>query len=329
MARLYVSKMKSEVRNLVQRCSTLENFQGDCNKKIDDYEKELSECRLLISQHEARMKTLQESMHEVEVRKRQLEEQVDTLTEDVTRLKAAEGLSVSEGESKEALEKQMETHRDLHQKQVVQLRQEINQKQALIEDLKDQNQKLTLELDQLRGEHNKLKVEEAEKSTRLHELIALNERREQAHHDLKGLEDTVAKELQTLHNLRKLFVQDLQAKVKRSAAGEDEDILGGSVAQKQKISFLENNLDQLTKVHKQLVRDNADLRCELPKLEKRLRATMERVKALETALREAKEGAMRDRKRYQYEVDRIKEAVRQKNLAGGARERIFRLRVKE
>ena len=70
-----------------------------------------------------------------------------------------------------------------------------------------------------------------------------------AKQDLKGLEETVAKELQTLHNLRKLFVQDLQSRVKKSAAGEDLEEQGGSLAQKQKISFLENNLDQLTKVN--------------------------------------------------------------------------------
>ncbi|XP_052866152.1 kinesin heavy chain [Anopheles cruzii] len=322
VARLYISKMKSEAKNLSARCGNLETLQQDTCRKVAEYERDLSECRLLISQHEARMKSLQESIREAENKKRTLEEHIDALREECAKLKAAEQVSAVNAEEKQkadqlrvAFESQMDQLRDVHTKQVSALRDEISEKQDMINELKDTNQKLTLAHQQMTADFDKLKQEEQEKSTKLQALMLTDERREQARKDLKGLEDTVAKELQSLHALRKLFVLDLQARIKKSLNSEDTEDDGGSLAQKQKISFLENNLEQLTKVHKQLVRDNADLRCELPKLEKRLRTTVERVKALETALKEAKEGAMRDRKRYQYEVDRIKEAVRQKNLA--------------
>uniref|UniRef100_A0A8C5CF54 Kinesin-like protein n=1 Tax=Gadus morhua TaxID=8049 RepID=A0A8C5CF54_GADMO len=304
VARLYISKMKSEVKTMVKRCKQLEGTQSESNKKMDENELELAACQLRIQQHEAKIKSLTEYLQNVEQKKRQLEENVDSLNEELVKISAQAVLCSAQ----EAVEQQIHSHRDAHQKQISSLRDELDNKEKLITELQDLNQKIMLEQERLRVEHEKLKSTDQEKSRKLHELT------EQARQDLKGLEETVAKELQTLHNLRKLFVQDLATRVKKSAEMDSDDT-GGSAAQKQKISFLENNLEQLTKVHKQLVRDNADLRCELPKLEKRLRATAERVKALESALKEAKENAARDRKRYQQEVDRIKEAVRAKNMA--------------
>lgn len=325
VARLYISRMKSEVKSLVTRSQNFETSSTEVNKKLETAVKELSDCQLTIQQHEAKMSSLNETIKDIDHKKRLLQENVDSLNEEIAKLRAQEQIHITEKEKVKsdadmtsALEQQMEVHRESHQKQLSGLRDEIDNKQSLIDQLKEQNQKLSLALDKLQIDYDKLKAEESEKTAKLNELTLQIDRKEQARQDLKGLEETVAKELQTLHNLRKLFVQDLQNRVRKSQMKKDDDEdddIGGNAAQKQKISFLENNLEQLTKVHKQLVRDNADLRCELPKLEKRLRATMERVKALEGALKEAKEGAMRDRKRYQHEVDRIKEAVRQKNLA--------------
>uniref|UniRef100_A0A4W5M3N6 Kinesin-like protein n=1 Tax=Hucho hucho TaxID=62062 RepID=A0A4W5M3N6_9TELE len=313
VARLYISKIKSEVKSMVKRCRQLENLQLECHRKMEETGRELSSCQLLISQHEAKIRSLTEYMQSVELKKRMLEESHDSLSEELAKLQDPGNTSLYTCNTPKVPRQQgEESHRGLHHMQMARLRDEINEKQRIIDDLTDHNQKLQIELAQVLADFDRLKSVDSSKSERLEELSFLHERHEQTKQDLKGLEETVARELQTLHNLRKLFVQDLTSRVKKSSEMEPDDS-GGSCTQKQKISFLENNLDQLTKVHKQLVRDNADLRCELPKLEKRLRSTAERVKALETALRDAKEGAMIDRRRYQQEVDRIKDAMRAKN----------------
>ncbi|XP_012724806.2 kinesin heavy chain isoform X2 [Fundulus heteroclitus] len=318
VARLYVNKIKSEVKSMVKRCRHLENLQTECNRKMEETSRELSSCHLLVSQHEAKIRSLTEYTQNVELKKRQLEVSHDSLTEELAKLRAQESMSqVTSGENstslqsdiKRALEEQMQSHREAQSKQLGRLRDEIDEKQKTIDELTDCNQKQQLELEQLYSDFEHLRSREHHKSRQLEELTFLCERHEQSKQDLKGLEETVARELYTLHNLRKLFVQDLTTRVRKSTGFEPDDT-GGFITQKQKISFLENNLEQLSKVHKQLVRDNADLRCELPKLEKRLRSTAERVKALEGALKEAKEGAMKDRQRYQQEVERIKDVMR-------------------
>uniref|UniRef100_A0A3Q0SAS7 Kinesin-like protein n=1 Tax=Amphilophus citrinellus TaxID=61819 RepID=A0A3Q0SAS7_AMPCI len=321
VARLYISKMKSEVKTMVKRSKLLEGTQAETTQKLDETERDLTACQLRISQHEAKIKSLTECLQNVEQKKRQLEENVDSLNEEIVRIRAQEKVNAMEKENeiqsanevKDAVEKQILSHREAHQKQISSLRDELDTKEKLITELQDLNQEIMLEQERLRVEHEKLKAADQEKSRQLEELTVQQDRREQARQDLKGLEETVARELQRLHSLRRLFVQDLSTRLKKNAQMDSDDT-EGSAAQKQKISFLENNLEQLTRVHKQLVRDNNDLRCEIPKMEKRLRATAERVKALEAALKEAKENAARDRERYQQEVDRIKDAAKPKNM---------------
>ncbi|KAM6934559.1 kinesin heavy chain-like [Xenentodon cancila] len=328
-ARLYISKMKSEVKSLLNRSKQLELNLTESTCRMDDTEKEFSSCQLLVSQLQAKLASLTDDLQNMEQKKRKLEESQDSLMEEIAKLQAQgqmHELVVMDKEKehmsrlkdavdmKRTLEEQMENHREVHQKQLSRLRDEIEHKQRDFDQLKDVNRALTLENRKLQSDFDKLRADDQNKERKLQKLQFLNERREQAREDLKGLEETVAKELQTLSNLRKQFIQDINCRMKNSSEN-DSDEAGGSLAQRQRIIFLENNLEQLGKVHKQLVRDNADLRCELPKLERRLRATAERVKALETTLKKAKESAVRDRKRYQQEVDRIKEVVRSKNIS--------------
>jgi kinesin family protein 5 len=297
-ARICISKLTTDYKSAIQKASELQNGSGDVEKRLETNEKELSDCRLQIQQLDAKNKSLQETIDSQEKAKRSLEDDLDALN---SRLASSGGAGA-------------EPVNIDQQKVVAQLRDQITEKNNQIKNLNESLQELQLAKEKLTQDYEKLRNEEVEKEKKYKDLSALSDKREQAKQDLRGLEETVQKELQSLQNLRKLFVQDLSQRIRKVPVDGEEEFLS-SPAQKQKIQFLESNLDQLTKVHKQLVRDNADLRLDLPKLEKRLRASMDRIKQLETTVREAKENAMRDRRKYAMEVERIKEAVRKRNMA--------------
>lgn len=57
-ARLYVSKMRSEIKSVVSRSKQLEASLADSVEKMQASEKELSSCQLLVSQVRAPGATL-------------------------------------------------------------------------------------------------------------------------------------------------------------------------------------------------------------------------------------------------------------------------------
>lgn len=50
MARLYISKIKSEVKSMVKRCRNLENLQAECHREMEETDRQMSSCHLRISQ---------------------------------------------------------------------------------------------------------------------------------------------------------------------------------------------------------------------------------------------------------------------------------------
>lgn len=50
VARLYINKIKSEVKSMVKRCHNLENLQTECHRKMEETDREMSSCHLRISQ---------------------------------------------------------------------------------------------------------------------------------------------------------------------------------------------------------------------------------------------------------------------------------------
>lgn len=74
---------------------------------------------------------------------------------------------------------------------------------------------MQLEYERLQADHRKLRSETDDSAKKLQEYTIQKDLQHQAKQDLKGLEEAVRSELQTLYNLRRLFVDELQNKLRK------------------------------------------------------------------------------------------------------------------
>ncbi|XP_074520325.1 kinesin heavy chain-like isoform X1 [Halichoeres trimaculatus] len=70
-----------------------------------------------------------------------------------------------------SLEEQLENHHKAHHKQLSRLRDQILDKQRMLDQLTDLNQGLLLEQERLMSDYDKLKSEEQEKDAKLQKLL--------------------------------------------------------------------------------------------------------------------------------------------------------------
>ncbi|XP_071108672.1 kinesin heavy chain-like isoform X1 [Haliotis cracherodii] len=228
MARLSIRQLKTELRTHVTRSRPMGTLQEDkSNKQLDE---KLLACKRTIQMHEAKMSTLTETIQDIESKKRELQNNVDSLNEEVAKLKAQDALhKVTLSGDAARLEAIMmgtlESRGEQHLKQLQSLRDELASKHDVISHLTETNQKLTLALEKLQADYDKLKSEEADKTSRLSEISLQMDRREQAKQDLKKLQEIVAKELDTLHLERQMFFEDI---LRSTSTTEKEDAADSS-----------------------------------------------------------------------------------------------------
>lgn len=308
-ARLLVSKMKSEVKALKDKCTELQSSKDNAATAANEQQEAAS--KLKITQQENKINTLSTCLKDVENKRRALEDQISEQQEIIARLQSAEITREHTTESADEVNHALELQKVQHKEQIERIRQEIDGKNAELSQVREESDKLKAELAVVQEKSQQAERQLSGLSNKLKGFEVSEAAKKQAQTDLQSLQETTSRELASLSALRKQFV----GKLLESNKNSDNVNAFTSHVQRHRIDFLENNLNQLTNAHKSLVQDNTDLKCELPKLQKRNQSMMSRVKHLENELRKAKENSIRDRQTYQQEVDKIKEQVRQKYMA--------------
>ncbi|GES86895.1 kinesin heavy chain [Rhizophagus clarus] len=318
-----ISKKEQQIRDTLLKLETIgDNSPQLTTEELSTLRRELSESKNLVSQHEQTINELHhENEHltrkrdELEIRLTTLElEYEELLDKTIAEEEANNNIDISEtiAELRGKLEAQFVAKKEVQQKEIDELKQELEKKNeelhklnSALADLKRVNEELQTAINDKES-----KAEGGQK------IVADKEK------DMERIRKTMAQQLADFDVMKKALMRDLQNRCEKVVELEislDEtreqynNVLRNSnnKAQQKKMAFLERNLEQLTNVQKQLVEQNSSLKKEVAIAERKLLARNERIQALEALLQDAQEKLTTQNQKFEAQLQAVRERLEQ------------------
>ncbi|KAI8379311.1 kinesin heavy chain [Radiomyces spectabilis] len=305
-----INEKERQIRDALNKLDA-ENNGNLSIEELVSLRRDLAESKVLLDQH---AKTINDLTYEKEVldkKKADLEGRLGTLEQEYEELldktiaeeEAAVQKNVDIAETisslKAKLEAQYAAKKEMQQKEIDDLKQELDRKN-------ENHQKLSNAMADLKAANDQLQDSE------------LSDREKY----FERMRKTMASQLAEFEVTKKALMRDLQHRCEKVVELEmslDEtreqyhSVLRASnnKAQQKKMAFLERNLEQLTNVQKQLVEQNASLKKEVATAERKLISRNERIQSLEALLEDAQEKLIIQNQKFDVQLQAVNERLAQ------------------
>ncbi|CAG8607313.1 3057_t:CDS:10, partial [Acaulospora morrowiae] len=318
-----ISAKEKQIRDTLLKLESIDS-EGSTSLTMEELatvRRELAESKSLVSTHEQTINELHhENEHltkkrdELEIRLNALElEYEELLDKTIAEEEANNNIDITEtiAELRSKLEAQFVAKKEVQQKEIDELKQELEKKN-------EELYKLNNALAELKRANEELQNVLTERDSRSESQKNVVEKEK----DMERIRKTMAQQLADFDVMKKALMRDLQNRCEKVVELEislDEtreqynNVLrnNNNKAQQKKMAFLERNLEQLTNVQKQLVDQNASLKKEVAIAERKLLARNERIQALEALLQDAQEKLTSQNQKFEAQLQAVRERLEQ------------------
>ncbi|KAI8142851.1 kinesin heavy chain [Fennellomyces sp. T-0311] len=318
-----INEKERQIRDALSKLDG-ENTSSLSTEEIVSLRRDLAESKVLHDQHTKTIDDLTYEKDAIERKKTDLESRLahleqeyeelldKTIAEEEAGVKSKADIAETIADIKSKLEAAHNAKKEVQQKEIDDLRLELERKQQT-------HERLSKAMSDLKAANDELQATLSDKPV---PAPATNGDLSEKEKDLERMRKSMAQQLADFEVMKKALMRDLQNRCERVVELEmslDEtrehynNVLktSNNKAQQKKMAFLERNLEQLTNVQKQLVEQNASLKKEVALAERKLIARNERIQSLEALLQDAQEKLITQNQKFEAQLQAVRERLEQ------------------